>query len=133
MLDREGRVIYVGSFSSTLLPHVRIGYAVLPPALTPLFARAKTLYEPHPSNLLEQRTLAAWMNFPPPVGGRDDAWRQSDAGHWTGDGGGGAMNLRISGSAAHKKACHGWLFMKQSSRYPEGLPPLVTGTDADKD
>lgn len=61
-LDREGRVIYVGSFSNTLLPHVRIGYAVLPPSLTPLFARAKTLYEPYPSNLLEQRTLAAWMN-----------------------------------------------------------------------
>ncbi|MFD3269271.1 PLP-dependent aminotransferase family protein [Paenibacillus dendritiformis] len=62
VLDREGRVIYVGSFSSTLLPHVRIGYAVLPPTLTPLFARAKRLYEPKPSNLLEQRTLASWMN-----------------------------------------------------------------------
>lgn len=62
VLDREGRVIYIGSFTSTLLPHVRIGYAVLPPSLTPSFARAKTLYEPYPSNLLEQRTLAAWMN-----------------------------------------------------------------------
>lgn len=58
-LDREGRVIYVGSFASTLLPHIRIGYAVLPLSLTPLFTRAIALYEPYPSNLLEQRTLAA--------------------------------------------------------------------------
>ncbi|MBN3525833.1 PLP-dependent aminotransferase family protein [Paenibacillus apiarius] len=61
VLDREGRVIYVGSFSSTLLPHVRIGYAVLPASLIQLFSSAKTLFEPYPSNLLEQRTLAAWM------------------------------------------------------------------------
>ncbi|TDG00276.1 PLP-dependent aminotransferase family protein [Paenibacillus piri] len=61
VLDREDRVIYMGSFSNTLLPHVRIGYAVLPAALIRLFARAKALFEPYPSNLLEQKTLAAWM------------------------------------------------------------------------
>lgn len=60
-LDREGRVIYIGSFSKTLLPGTRIGYAVLPDPLIEPFARAKALYEPQPSNLLEQRALAAWM------------------------------------------------------------------------
>lgn len=61
VLDREERVIYVGSFSNTLPSHVRIGYAVLPPPLVHLYARAKALFDPHPGNLLEQRTLAAWM------------------------------------------------------------------------
>ncbi|GAA3404902.1 PLP-dependent aminotransferase family protein [Paenibacillus hodogayensis] len=61
VLDREGRVLYMGSFSNTLLPHVRIGYAVLPEPLIPLFAKAKALFDPRPCNLLEQRTLAAWM------------------------------------------------------------------------
>lgn len=32
-LDREGRVIYVGSFSKTLFPALRLGYLVMPPAL----------------------------------------------------------------------------------------------------
>lgn len=61
VLDREERVIYIGSFSKTLPPHVRIGYAVLPSALAGPFAAAKALYEPQPANLLEQRTMAAWM------------------------------------------------------------------------
>ncbi|WP_036708676.1 PLP-dependent aminotransferase family protein [Paenibacillus pinihumi] len=61
VLDREERVIYVGSFSNTLLSHVRIGYAVLPASLVRLYARAKALFDPHPCNLLEQRALAAWM------------------------------------------------------------------------
>lgn len=61
VLDREERVIYIGSFTKTLLPSVRIGYAVLPSALVAPFAKAKALYERQPTNLLEQRTLAAWM------------------------------------------------------------------------
>ncbi|WP_289354922.1 PLP-dependent aminotransferase family protein [Paenibacillus sp. S-12] len=62
VLDSEGRVIYIGSFSNTLLPHIRIGYAVLPSSLVEVFASAKAAFEPSPSNLLEQRTLASWMN-----------------------------------------------------------------------
>jgi GntR family transcriptional regulator/MocR family aminotransferase len=31
-LDRHGLVAYVGTFSKTLLPELRLGYAVLPPA-----------------------------------------------------------------------------------------------------
>lgn len=33
-LDREGRVVYVGSFSKSLLPALRVGYAVAPPSLS---------------------------------------------------------------------------------------------------
>jgi GntR family transcriptional regulator/MocR family aminotransferase len=32
-LDRDGRVIYIGSFSKTLFPALRLGYVVAPPAL----------------------------------------------------------------------------------------------------
>lgn len=40
-LDSEGRVIYVGSFSKTLFPGVRLGYLVLPSALREAFVAAK--------------------------------------------------------------------------------------------
>lgn len=61
VLDRHERVIHIGSFSKTLLPSVRIGYAVVPQALTSAFVKAKALYELLPTGLLEQRTLAAFM------------------------------------------------------------------------
>ena len=60
-LDREGRVVYVGSFSRTMRPEVRIGYAVVPPALREPLVRAKRLYDPYPAGIAEQRALAAWM------------------------------------------------------------------------
>lgn len=44
-LDAAGRVIYIGSFSKTLFPGLRIGYVVVPEALAPAFARgAAELY-----------------------------------------------------------------------------------------
>ncbi|MCC9620173.1 PLP-dependent aminotransferase family protein [Thalassospira sp. MA62] len=36
-LDRENRVIYVGTFSRVLFPGIRLGYIVMPPALIPAF------------------------------------------------------------------------------------------------
>lgn len=38
-LDGGGRVIYVGTFSKSLFPAIRLGYAVAPPGLVEVFAR----------------------------------------------------------------------------------------------
>lgn len=61
-LDKEDRVIYLGSFTKTLPLDVRLGYVVLPLALADVFRKAQALYEPKPINLLEQRALASFMN-----------------------------------------------------------------------
>ncbi|PYE48253.1 PLP-dependent aminotransferase family protein [Paenibacillus barcinonensis] len=61
VLDREQRVIYVGSFSQTMPASFRLGYAVLPPALVEPLLAAKALYEPVSPALLEQRALARFM------------------------------------------------------------------------
>ncbi|MFD2331593.1 PLP-dependent aminotransferase family protein [Cohnella sp. GCM10020058] len=61
-LDRQGRVIYIGSFSRVMRQEVRIGYAVLPPGIHEPFLLAKQLYDPYPAGLTEQRALADWMN-----------------------------------------------------------------------
>ncbi|HEU5156771.1 MAG TPA: PLP-dependent aminotransferase family protein [Streptosporangiaceae bacterium] len=42
-LDRGGRVIYVGSFSKTMLPMLRLGYLVAPASLRPALRAAKRL------------------------------------------------------------------------------------------
>jgi GntR family transcriptional regulator / MocR family aminotransferase len=60
-LDRDGRVIYVGSFSKTLLPCLRLGFLVLPRRLTEMFARARAVIDRHPPTV-EQAVLAAFIN-----------------------------------------------------------------------
>ncbi|WP_040950237.1 PLP-dependent aminotransferase family protein [Gorillibacterium massiliense] len=60
-LDREGRVAYIGTFSKSLPAGLRLGYAILPPALKPAFLQAKRLFEPFASSVLEQRTLATFI------------------------------------------------------------------------
>ncbi|MFD1772407.1 PLP-dependent aminotransferase family protein [Paenibacillus rhizophilus] len=60
-LDREERVVYIGSFSNTMFAGLRLGYAVLPPSLVAPTVAAKALYEPLPAGLLEQRAVARFM------------------------------------------------------------------------
>lgn len=60
-LDREDRVVYIGSFTNSMFSGLRLGYAVLPPSLVQPVAAAKALYEPLPGGRLEQRALARFM------------------------------------------------------------------------
>ncbi|WP_127579081.1 aminotransferase-like domain-containing protein [Paenibacillus koleovorans] len=60
-LDRDGRVVFVGTFTRTMQAQLRIGYAVLPERLVEPFVRALQLYEPSPAAALEQRALAQFM------------------------------------------------------------------------
>jgi GntR family transcriptional regulator/MocR family aminotransferase len=53
-LDSRGAVAYVGTFSKTLQPELRLGYCILPPALIEAATAAKQLSDWHCS------TLAQW-------------------------------------------------------------------------
>ncbi|HLI97967.1 MAG TPA: PLP-dependent aminotransferase family protein [Candidatus Baltobacteraceae bacterium] len=59
-LDRDERVIYIGSFSKTLAPGIRTGYLVIPPHLARIFrtARASTSLG---LSLQAQLTLATFL------------------------------------------------------------------------
>jgi GntR family transcriptional regulator / MocR family aminotransferase len=59
-LDRDGRVLYIGTFSRTVFPALRIGYLIPPPALVGAFSAAKWLNDLH-SATLEQQTLAKFI------------------------------------------------------------------------
>lgn len=59
-LDRGGRVIYIGTFSRTVFPSLRIGYLIVPQNLVPSFSAAKWLSDRHTATL-EQRALAEFI------------------------------------------------------------------------
>jgi GntR family transcriptional regulator/MocR family aminotransferase len=59
-LDREERVLYVGTFSKTLFPALRSAYMVLPEPLVPLFRGARWLADATPP-VLEQESLAGFL------------------------------------------------------------------------
>jgi GntR family transcriptional regulator/MocR family aminotransferase len=60
-LDTDGRTVYVGTFSRTVFPALRIGYMVVPKSLTSAFITAKWLSDQHSANL-EQQTLAEFIS-----------------------------------------------------------------------
>lgn len=59
-LDKGGRVVYLGSFSSTLFPAVKISYMVLPVPMVKIFEEIKGQYTQTCSKA-EQLTLAIFM------------------------------------------------------------------------
>jgi GntR family transcriptional regulator / MocR family aminotransferase len=59
-LDRAGRVIYCGTFSKTLAPALRLGFAVVPAPLVAAFVRVGTLMD-RGIDTLNQAVLAEFM------------------------------------------------------------------------
>lgn len=59
-LDDSNRTVYLGSFSSTLFPAIKISYMILPPEMAEIFASIKDDYTQTCSKA-EQLTLALFM------------------------------------------------------------------------
>lgn len=55
------QIIYLGSFSRTLFPGLRLGYALLPDNLTAAFLKARRLYDPMSPAAGDQLTLQHFM------------------------------------------------------------------------
>ncbi|URI08542.1 PLP-dependent aminotransferase family protein [Aquincola tertiaricarbonis] len=70
-LDEHGRVVYIGTFSKSLFPSVRLAYMVLPEALVAPLVTARSTYDGHPSqpmqavaaDFLEQGHFAAHLRL----------------------------------------------------------------------
>ena len=60
-LDPDGRVIYLGTFSKTLFPALRLGFLIVPRDLAPGFVTARLATDIHPP-VLEQRVLAEFIS-----------------------------------------------------------------------
>jgi GntR family transcriptional regulator/MocR family aminotransferase len=60
-LDRGGRVAYVGSFSKTLLPMLRLGFLVAPPSLQDALGHARQLSDWH-GDVPAQAALARFID-----------------------------------------------------------------------
>ena len=60
-LDGDNRVLYLGTFSKVMFPGLQLGYIVLPPALIPVFRRAKWLSD-RQSSLIHQQALTDFIS-----------------------------------------------------------------------
>ena len=60
-LDADERVIYIGTFSKTLFPALRLGYVVVPKDLVPAFVRVRMLTD-YLSPTIEQAVVADFIN-----------------------------------------------------------------------
>ncbi|WP_398464900.1 PLP-dependent aminotransferase family protein [Tardiphaga sp.] len=59
-LDREQRVIYLGTFSKIMMPSLRLGYIVAPERFVEIFTRGRARIDVHSSGV-GQRALAEFM------------------------------------------------------------------------
>lgn len=55
-LDRRGRVLYLGTFSKSLFPSLRLAYLIVPPTLVEAFVTARTVYDGHSAQLMQAVT-----------------------------------------------------------------------------
>jgi GntR family transcriptional regulator/MocR family aminotransferase len=60
-LDTSARVLYVGTFSKTLFPALRVGYVIVPDMLVDAFAAMRSLADRH-TVALEQAVLAEFLD-----------------------------------------------------------------------
>ena len=59
-MDQDGRVVYIGTFSKTLAPALRLGYLIVPEEVAPVFRVARAASDRH-SPVLEQAVLADFL------------------------------------------------------------------------
>ncbi len=59
-LDNRGRTLYVGSFSKVMIPALRLGYVIVPPALVPTFREITSFLIPAPAPTV-QMALAEFI------------------------------------------------------------------------
>ncbi len=59
-LDTTERVVYIGTFSKTLLPALRLGYVILPESLVEIFSKARAVIDRQPGSV-EQLALADFI------------------------------------------------------------------------
>lgn len=59
-LDEAGCVLYVGTFSKTLFPGLRLGFSIVPPGLVPVFEAARRATG-SPAAALEQAVVSAFI------------------------------------------------------------------------